>query len=153
MGLFEDMEEAPTIFKDVNVLSPHYVPKELPFRERHINEITSILSPALKGQKPRNLIIYGKTGTGKTASFCLPILNKLAKNPSSIFAIILEPTRELALQVIEKLKIYSVGFNLRTSLIILITQLKPLTLILFLHILRSKSCILVIILFAWYKSF
>ncbi|MGV8085196.1 MAG: Cdc6/Cdc18 family protein [Candidatus Bilamarchaeum sp.] len=68
MGLFEDMEEAPTIFKDVNVLSPHYVPKELPFRERHINEITSILSPALKGQKPRNLIIYGKTGTGKTCS-------------------------------------------------------------------------------------
>jgi cell division control protein 6 len=52
----------------VNVLSPHYVPKELPFRERHINEITSILSPALKGQKPRNLIIYGKTGTGKTCS-------------------------------------------------------------------------------------
>lgn len=68
--------------------------------------------------KNENLIAISKTGTGKTASFCLPILNKLAKSPSSIFAIILEPTRELALQVIEKLKIYSVGFNLRTSLII-----------------------------------
>lgn len=69
-------------------------------------------------QKEGNIIAISKTGTGKTASFCLPILNKLAKDPSSIFAIILEPTRELALQVIEKLKIYSVGFNLRTSLII-----------------------------------
>jgi len=65
-----------------------------------------------------DLIAISKTGTGKTASFCLPILNELAKDPTSIYAIILEPTRELALQVIEKLSIYSIGFNLRTSLII-----------------------------------
>lgn len=65
-----------------------------------------------------DLIAISKTGTGKTASFCLPLLHQLAKDPTSVYAIILEPTRELALQVIEKFSIYSVGFNLRTSLII-----------------------------------
>lgn len=58
----------PNIFKNVSVLSPHYVPKDLLFRENQIREISLILSPALKNQKPRNLIIYGKTGTGKTCS-------------------------------------------------------------------------------------
>lgn len=65
-----------------------------------------------------NLIGISKTGTGKTAAFCLPILDELAKDPSSVFAIIIEPTRELALQVVEKLNVYSVGFNLRVSMII-----------------------------------
>jgi len=63
---FEQILSKKSIFKDVSVLSPHYVPKDLPFRERHISEIMTVLSPALKHQKPRNLIIYGKTGTGKT---------------------------------------------------------------------------------------
>jgi cell division control protein 6 len=50
------------------VLSPHYVPKDLPYRAQQMHEIRTVLSPALKGQKPRNLIIYGKTGTGKTCT-------------------------------------------------------------------------------------
>jgi len=66
MPSFDAVLSKKSIFRDVSVLSPHYVPRELPFREQHINEIMTILSPALKGQKPRNLIVYGKTGTGKT---------------------------------------------------------------------------------------
>jgi cell division control protein 6 len=66
MAGFDQILSKKTIFRDVTVLSPHFVPKDLPFRERHINEIMTVLSPALKSQKPRNLIIYGKTGTGKT---------------------------------------------------------------------------------------
>lgn len=69
-------------------------------------------------QNKGNLIGISKTGSGKTASFCLPILNELAKDPTSVFAIIVEPTRELALQVIEKLQVYTIGFNLRMSMII-----------------------------------
>lgn len=64
-----------------------------------------------------DLIGISKTGTGKTASFCLPILNKLSLDPCGIFCVILEPTRELAEQVVEKLKVFSAGFNLRVSLI------------------------------------
>jgi cell division control protein 6 len=67
MPSFDKILSQKSIFKNLSVLSPHYVPKELPFREQHIEEIMSVVSPALKSQKPRNLFIYGKTGTGKTA--------------------------------------------------------------------------------------
>jgi len=45
-------------------------------------------------------------------------LSNLAKDPFGIYAIILEPTRELAFQVVEQLKIFSSGFFLRYSMII-----------------------------------
>jgi cell division control protein 6 len=48
-------------------LSPHYNPKKLLFREKEINNIERALAPSLKGEKGRNLFIYGKTGTGKTS--------------------------------------------------------------------------------------
>jgi cell division control protein 6 len=67
MTSFDQILSKKSIFRDVSVLSPHYVPRELPFREKHMEEIMTLLSPALKAQKPRNLIIYGKTGTGKTS--------------------------------------------------------------------------------------
>ncbi|MBU0591837.1 AAA family ATPase [Candidatus Micrarchaeota archaeon] len=68
MTTFDQILSEKTIFRDTTVLSPHFIPKELPFREQQITEIMSAVSPALKGQKPRNLIIYGKTGTGKTCT-------------------------------------------------------------------------------------
>lgn len=71
-----------------------------------------------KISKKENIIAIANTGTGKTAAFCLPILKQLAVDPSGMFAIILEPSRELAVQVVEKLKVFSSGFNLRVSLII-----------------------------------
>jgi cell division control protein 6 len=49
------------------VLSPHYIPDILPFREKQIEKIMTVLSPALKNERPHNLFVYGKTGTGKTA--------------------------------------------------------------------------------------
>lgn len=68
--------------------------------------------------KDKNVVAISKTGTGKTASFCLPILSELSKDPTSLYALILEPTRELVLQVEEKLKVFSTGFNLRMCCII-----------------------------------
>jgi len=75
----------------------------------------TIIPKILKGE---NVIGIANTGTGKTAAFCLPILKQLALDPSGMFAIILEPSRELAVQVVEKLKVFAAGFNLRVSLII-----------------------------------
>ena len=80
--------------------------------------------------KDKSVIAISKTGTGQTASFCLPILSELSKNPFGLYSIILEPTRELVLQVEEKLKLFSTGFNLRMCSIIggedYTTQLKEL---------------------------
>ncbi|MFH0923077.1 MAG: DEAD/DEAH box helicase [Candidatus Micrarchaeota archaeon] len=46
----------------------------------------------------RNLLAQSKTGTGKTAAFAIPILQKLEEN-NKLQAVVVEPTRELAIQV------------------------------------------------------
>ncbi|HEY0093093.1 MAG TPA: DEAD/DEAH box helicase, partial [Archangium sp.] len=51
----------------------------------------------------RDLIVRSKTGTGKTAAFGLPLLEKISAEDKRVRALILCPTRELALQVSEEL--------------------------------------------------
>jgi len=58
-----------------------------------------------------DLLGIAQTGTGKTAAFCLPILNKLNQKkkrpqPKSPRALVLTPTRELAIQIFDNLKTY-----------------------------------------------
>lgn len=43
------------------------MPEILPHREKEIKDIATVLVPALRGETPSNVFIYGKTGTGKTA--------------------------------------------------------------------------------------
>jgi len=43
------------------------MPEILPHREKEIKDLASVLVPALRGETPSNVFIYGKTGTGKTA--------------------------------------------------------------------------------------
>ncbi len=57
-----------SVFKNKDLISPHYVPDTLPFREQQIQEIIINLAPALQGNKPNNIFIYGKCGTGKTST-------------------------------------------------------------------------------------
>ncbi len=53
----------------------------------------------------KDLIACAQTGTGKTAAFLLPILNKLTQNPSEhVNTLIVVPTRELALQIDQTLQ-------------------------------------------------
>ncbi|MCY1001471.1 DEAD/DEAH box helicase [Myxococcus sp. MISCRS1] len=56
--------------------------------------------PAIEG---KDLIVRSKTGTGKTAAFGLPLLEKIPADEKRVRALILCPTRELALQVAEEL--------------------------------------------------
>jgi cell division control protein 6 len=71
-----------TLFKDKTVLQSNYSPEEIPYRDKQIDTVASILAPALIGQKTSNLFIYGKTGTGKTLTvqFVQNELLKRAKN-------------------------------------------------------------------------
>ncbi len=74
-----------------------------------------VIAPVLSGQ---DLFGIAQTGTGKTAAFVLPILMKLkyaqGENPR---ALILAPTRELALQIEEHVKLLSIYTDLRTVVI------------------------------------
>mgnify|MGYP001442275664 CR=1 FL=1 len=51
----------------------------------------------------RDLIGQAQTGTGKTAAFGLPLISKIAKEEERIMALIMTPTRELAIQVAEEI--------------------------------------------------
>ncbi len=55
------------IFINREAMRPTYTPEILPHREKEINNLASILVPALRDETPSNVFIYGKTGTGKTA--------------------------------------------------------------------------------------
>jgi len=63
--------------------------------------------------KGRDMLGIAQTGTGKTAAFALPILNRLAHNPPpkhgrrQIRTLILAPTRELAIQIGEEFQAYA----------------------------------------------
>jgi len=67
-GLFDDLLSGEPIFENKEVLRPSYTPRRLPHREEQINNMATILVTALRGDTPSNILIYGKTGTGKTAS-------------------------------------------------------------------------------------
>ncbi len=62
------------------------------------------IPPLLAG---RDLIGVAQTGTGKTAAFALPILDRLDVSQKSVQALVLAPTRELALQVCEAFERYA----------------------------------------------
>ena len=68
IGLFKKYITESRIFKNREVLRHTYNPRELPHRDDQINSIAEILAPALQGATPSNILIYGKTGTGKTAT-------------------------------------------------------------------------------------
>ena len=61
------MEKRKVIVKNKKILQSSYIPDNLPHRMDKINEIVEIIAPALNRDKPSNILIFGKTGTGKTA--------------------------------------------------------------------------------------
>lgn len=65
--IFESFDKN-IIFKDKSILQINHQPKEILYRDEQIKQIASILAPVLRGEKPSNLFLYGKTGTGKTLS-------------------------------------------------------------------------------------
>ena len=87
--------------------------KPTPIQEKSI--------PILKEGK--DLLGLAQTGTGKTAAYSLPLLDKLFKNkkkarPARMRALILTPTRELATQIFENLKIYGKGMAFSNACVI-----------------------------------
>jgi ATP-dependent RNA helicase RhlE len=109
---FDDLKLAPAILKAV--------------REQGYETPTPIQAQAipavLEGQ---DLLAGAQTGTGKTAAFTLPMLHKLAMSRSTpnkhgvfgIRALVLTPTRELAAQVEESVRVYGKYLQLTSAVI------------------------------------
>ena len=79
-----------------------------------------------------DLLAGAQTGTGKTAAFAMPILHKLSstadtavRGPSSVRALILVPTRELAAQVEESVQLYGRYLSLRSLVLIGGVKINP----------------------------
>jgi len=72
------------------------------------------IKPIIEG---RDLIGLASTGTGKTAAFLIPIINNIFKNRDKK-ALIITPTRELALQINAELKSFSEGMKIYSTQII-----------------------------------
>ncbi|HKZ90412.1 MAG TPA: ORC1-type DNA replication protein [Thermoplasmata archaeon] len=67
-SIFQSYIGTKSIFRmDREILRPSYIPVRLPHRETQIEQLAQILVPALKGERPSNVLMFGKTGTGKTA--------------------------------------------------------------------------------------
>ncbi len=88
LGISEDM---------INILNKNGIVAPTPVQEQSINVIKT----------GRDVIAEAQTGTGKTLAFLLPIFENIDPNKDEIQALILTPTRELAIQITqeaEKLK-------------------------------------------------
>ncbi|TDP81006.1 superfamily II DNA/RNA helicase [Aquabacterium commune] len=73
----------------------------------------------------RDVMGAAQTGTGKTAAFSIPLLQKMMKHENAsmsparhpVRAIVLAPTRELAIQVADNVKTYASKCNLRSAVV------------------------------------
>jgi len=66
--IFESFASRSSIFRGKDVLQLSYIPEALPHREQEIKQLAGILAPALRMETPSHIFIYGKPGTGKTAT-------------------------------------------------------------------------------------
>lgn len=64
-----------------------------------------------------NVVARARTGTGKTAAFGLPLVQRLREQGDHVRAIILEPTRELAMQTCTEMASFTTGTSPRTAVV------------------------------------
>jgi len=73
---FDEFISSKPIFTDKSKLQSNYNPEKIPHREVYLKDVAKVLAPALRSERPSNLFIYGKTGTGK--SLCVShVVNKM----------------------------------------------------------------------------
>lgn len=102
--------------------------KALGYREPTPIQLQAI-DPILQG---RDVLAAAQTGTGKTAAFGLPLVEKLLQGKAprkarSAHALILAPTRELAAQIEEDIRGYALGTGLKTALVFGGVNIRPQT--------------------------
>ncbi|KAF8337524.1 DEAD-domain-containing protein [Cantharellus anzutake] len=111
----ETSAHSATTFEDLGVIPPLLEAlKGLKFTQPTEIQAKAIPS-ALSG---KDIIGVAETGSGKTAAFALPILQKLWDNPKPYFACVLAPTRELAYQISNQFEALGSAIGVRCAVII-----------------------------------
>ncbi len=80
--IFEDFLNKQSIFNNKDALTIQYTPDNIPHREEQIAALAKILAPALRMEKPSNVFVYGKTGSGKSlcTNYVCSQLNKISES-------------------------------------------------------------------------
>ncbi|WEL22863.1 ORC1-type DNA replication protein [Candidatus Nanohalovita haloferacivicina] len=65
-SMFSNYLDKDSVFKNKDALTTSWKPDNILHRDDQINDLASILAPALKGNDPSNVFLYGSVGTGKT---------------------------------------------------------------------------------------
>src|SRR5215472_10471623 len=74
------------------------------------------IPPALAG---RDVVATAQTGTGKTLAFVIPMLQKLSETRGKgVRAVVLSPTRELAIQIHETFAKLAAGTGIRAAVVV-----------------------------------
>lgn len=68
MAIDDILMDDETIFRNIRVFNPDYVPDEFLYRESQMDALVLCLRPALKGGKPTNAVVVGSCATGKTTA-------------------------------------------------------------------------------------
>ncbi|KAJ3509401.1 hypothetical protein NLJ89_g5242 [Agrocybe chaxingu] len=107
--------ESPTTFKSLGLIDPLLEVLDRVGYKKPTDIQLQSLPHALEG---RDIIGIASTGSGKTAAFALPILQKLWEEPKGLFACVLAPTRELAYQISEQFEALGSSMGVRCAVII-----------------------------------
>lgn len=107
--------EAPATFKSLGLIDPLLTALDQLGYKTPTDIQTASLPHALEG---RDIIGVASTGSGKTAAFALPILQKLWEDPKGLFACVIAPTRELAFQITEQFESLGSAMGVRCVTIV-----------------------------------
>ena len=111
-------EERPLTFQELNLSQPLLRAVAEAGYDTPSPIQAGAIPPVLAG---RDLLGCAQTGTGKTAAFALPMLDRLSASrpgkPGAVRALVLTPTRELALQIGESFALYGKHLPLRHTVV------------------------------------
>jgi ATP-dependent RNA helicase DDX47/RRP3 len=105
----------PVTFKSLGLIDPLLEALEQVGYKAPTEIQSEALPHALEG---KDIIGVASTGSGKTAAFALPILQKLWEDPKGLFACVLAPTRELAYQISEQFESLGSAMGARCSVVV-----------------------------------
>lgn len=111
----DEEEELPVTFESLGLIKPLLTAIEGLKYKKPTDIQQAALPLALAG---RDIIGVAATGSGKTAAFALPILQKLWEEPKGLFAVVLTPTRELAYQIAEQFEALGSAIEVRCAVIV-----------------------------------